>query len=83
MLGDLSFLGFYAFVLWVVLCVVVGLSAARHYERNNFGWFVVALFASPIVAWWMLVMVGRKPTQPQSQSAGSRVLDRLSRELHA
>ena len=47
MLGD-PFLGFYLLVLWTVLCVVVGLSAGRHYDRNSFAWFLVALFASPI-----------------------------------
>lgn len=39
------------FVLfWIVLCVFVGVFANVRRGRNGFGWFVLALFISPLLS---------------------------------
>jgi len=45
------------FLLWVFFCVAAGLFAAVRRNRNGIGWFFVAFFFSPVVAFVLLLIL--------------------------
>jgi hypothetical protein len=58
------------FVIWVTFCVAVGIAASRRYARCGFCWSVLSFFISPLLSFFLLVILGVKPApwQPQSYS---------------
>lgn len=47
---ELGFLG------WLFLSIAVGVYASNHRGRSGFGWFLLALLISPVIA-FILVLV--------------------------
>jgi uncharacterized membrane protein YhdT len=48
-----------AIVLWVGLCIAVGLFANR-YGRSGFGWFVMSMILSPLLGFAFVLALGRR-----------------------
>jgi hypothetical protein len=44
-------------LIWLVLAVVVGALASAK-DRSGFGWFVLAVFISPLIAGFLLLIAG-------------------------
>ena len=66
-LADLMVLLFY--LAWVAGCVAVMLFARRR-RRSGWGWFFIAHTLSPLVAWIILLAIGRaKPADGVDSSA--------------
>ena len=42
---------------WVFLCVLAGMFASNRRKRDGIGWFLVALFFSPLVAFLLLLVL--------------------------
>ncbi|MFW6312578.1 MAG: hypothetical protein ACOC2N_01675 [Spirochaetota bacterium] len=59
-------IGIVALGLHIMLCVFVGIGAHRR-RRDGAGWGVFALFATPLVAGFSLLLLGRKPVRVASQ----------------
>jgi YD repeat-containing protein len=56
------------FIIWIVFACAVGTAASRHYKRSGFGWGVLAVLISPLLAWLLLLLLGKNPDeQPQPQ----------------
>lgn len=49
----MEFIGF-----WVLLSIVVGVAASSR-DRSGFGWFVLALLISPLIAGLLVLALGR------------------------
>jgi hypothetical protein len=45
------------FVFWLFLCVIVGLFANQRRYRSGIGWFFVAFFFSPLVAFLIVAVL--------------------------
>ena len=43
------------FVLWLAFSVIVGVFASQRRNRSGFGWFVLALLISPVLAFLLCV----------------------------
>jgi hypothetical protein len=41
-------------IVWLILCVSAGMFASNHRNRSG-GWFLIAFFFSPLVAYALLV----------------------------
>ena len=54
---------FYAFVVWVLLCVAVAILAKR-YNRNEIGFFVCSFFLSPLVGAAFVLALGHFRPKP-------------------
>jgi hypothetical protein len=46
-------------VLWVGLCIAVGLFAHRH-NRWGFGWFLMSMIVSPLLGFVFVLALGRR-----------------------
>jgi hypothetical protein len=46
---------------WLFFCVVAAMFASIRRDRNPVGWFFVALFFSPLVAFILLLVLDNKP----------------------
>jgi hypothetical protein len=66
------------FLLWIGLCIAVGIAASTHRERNGFGWFVLAFFISPLLA-GLLVFALPKKTQRMTRSQMVARIEELKR----
>jgi hypothetical protein len=55
------------FIIWIVFACAVGTAASRHYQRSGFGWGVLAVLISPLLAWLLLLLLGRLPAPQQLQ----------------
>lgn len=53
---GLFFVSFSA-LLWLLLSVLVGVAAGRR-NRDGFGWFVLSVLISPLVAAFLLLALG-------------------------
>lgn len=53
---------------WFLLAIVVGVAASRK-GRSGFGWFVLALFISPVIAGLLVLLVSdqREPGPPTDE----------------
>jgi YD repeat-containing protein len=63
-------MSFICFIVWIVFACAVGTAASRHYKRSGFGWGVLAVLISPLLAWFLLLLLGTNPDrqwQPQPQ----------------
>jgi YD repeat-containing protein len=63
-------MSFVCFIIWIVFAIAVSIAATRHYQRSGFGWFVLAVLISPLLAWLLLLLLGTNPDrqwQPQPQ----------------
>ncbi|HEY1860643.1 MAG TPA: hypothetical protein VGG61_09835, partial [Gemmataceae bacterium] len=62
-------MSFICFIIWIVFACAVGTAASRHYKRSGFGWGVLAVLISPLLAWLLLLLLGTNPDgqQPQPQ----------------
>jgi YD repeat-containing protein len=61
-------MSFICFIIWIVFACAVGTAASRHYKRSGFGWGVLAVLISPLLAWLLLLLLGKNPdnqSQPQ------------------
>jgi uncharacterized membrane-anchored protein len=38
------------FLIWIGLCIVVGVAAQSRRNRNGFGWFLLSLLITPLLA---------------------------------
>ena len=52
-------MGFVIFILWVVLSFVVA-SAARNRNRSYGGYLALSLFVSPLIAGFVLILLGNR-----------------------
>ena len=52
-------------IFWTVLSIIVAVYA-RRLNRTGLGWFVLALLASPLLAWLALLALGRNEPEPSS-----------------
>jgi YD repeat-containing protein len=62
-------MSFICFIIWIVFACAVGTAASRHYKRSGFGWGVLAVLISPLLAWLLLLLLGTNPDnrlQPQA-----------------
>ena len=58
-------------IVWFVAAIIVGLAASNRATRSGFGWFVLSLIISPLLAFLALLAVGRKrPAEVQWVSSG-------------
>ena len=48
------------FLWWLFSCVLVGILAARHMDRNGFLWSGLSLFFSPLAMLMLMGCLGRK-----------------------
>jgi YD repeat-containing protein len=53
--------------IWIVFVFAVGAAASRRYNRDGFGWGLIALFISPLLAWLLLLLLGPLPPPRQLQ----------------
>jgi hypothetical protein len=54
---------------WIIISVAVGIAAARRFDRNGGGWFLLALLISPLIAGILLVALGKLGKQQPSELA--------------
>lgn len=50
------------FLLWVIFAVVIGIGASTR-GRSGFGWFVLAMFISPVIGLVLLLLLPRRDEQ--------------------
>lgn len=55
--------------VWCFLCVAAGLFASIRRNRNGFGWFLIAFFFSPLVAFVLLAILMPREDKPQEEHA--------------
>jgi hypothetical protein len=49
-----------ALILWIPCCIMIGIAANRHFERDGVGWFILSVVISPLLAGLFLICAGRK-----------------------
>jgi hypothetical protein len=54
-------------LVWFALAIVVAVAAVRRFDRNGFGWFMLAIAISPLLAGVLLLALGRVQPQPADQ----------------
>lgn len=64
------------FIAWVLLSVVVGMVAQNYRDRNGFGWFVLALVVSPLIAG--LLVLATKPKVAVTRMSRRQMADRIA-----
>ena len=57
-------------VIWLVFSIAVGVGAANR-KRFGFGWFLFAILISPLVAGFILLLLGEKKKQSRPNGMGS------------
>ncbi len=57
------------FVFWIILSIIVGVKASRQYQRDGFGWFMLSIFISPLLAFLLLKAFGPKPAETEPELA--------------
>jgi hypothetical protein len=57
------------FCFWLFLCVAAAMFADIRRKRNGFGWFVVAFFFSPLVAFILLAILEPLPADRRDLDA--------------
>ena len=50
----------YAF-FWIVFAILVGIFASMRRARNGFGWFLLAMLISPLLAFLLCAALGPSP----------------------
>ena len=45
--------------LWFLFAIFVGVYASSYCERTGFGWFLLGLFISPLLAFIILLAIGK------------------------
>jgi len=65
-------------IFWIALAFIVGV-AANTRGRNGFGWFVLAVVLSPLIAGLLVLALPRLQDSSSSTSAGEPI---VSGELH-
>lgn len=58
--------------LWIVFALIVGAGASNR-GRSGFGWFLLALILSPLLAGFALVVVGARPRDPDADYGSLRI----------
>lgn len=82
------------FLFWLPMCAIVGVAAARRYDRNGVGWFFLSVLISPLLGLGFLLASGPKPDAsrrfnidgclvggqrgPQASAPRVPIIDRLS-----
>jgi len=57
-------------IFWLGFSIIVAVAAERRYQRNGFGWCVLSLAISPLLAGCLLLAIGQKKitkTKPPSR----------------
>ena len=49
-------------LVWLALCVAVGMFARIRRDRSGFGWFLAAFFFSPLLAFVFVAILDVKPS---------------------
>jgi len=52
------------FVFWLAFSVIVGVFASQRRNRDGFGWFLLALVISPVLAFLLVAAMKEAPPQP-------------------
>jgi hypothetical protein len=68
----------FLFALWVFLCVLVGMYAENHCDRDGLKWGVLALLISPLLA--ILLLLAMPPVR-RGESIGSSLDQRPRRPV--
>jgi hypothetical protein len=58
-------MGFIGTIIWLGFAIAVGMAATRRYGRSGVGWFVLSVLISPLLGFFLLIIVGGKPVQNQ------------------
>lgn len=58
-----SIMTFLIFVTWLFLAAIVGVFASQRRNRSGFGWFVLSLLISPVLA-FLLAAAMKANTKP-------------------
>lgn len=66
--------------LWFGLAVIIGIAASRR-GRSGFGWFILAVFISPLLAGLLLLALGRPNALPVGPTPETHVRCPDCREL--
>lgn len=61
----------FTFILWILLSITVSYGA-RNRRRDGTGWFFLALLLSPVLAGFMLIVLG-EPLSKQPDRDGGRL----------
>jgi hypothetical protein len=57
------------FVFWLFLCIAAGMFANIRRNRDGTGWFLIALIASPLVAFLLLAILKPEVRKPRYGTA--------------
>ena len=52
---------FVLFLFWIAFAIAVGMFASIRRRRNGFGWFLLALFISPLLAIIFVAILNERP----------------------
>lgn len=55
------------FLLWLALCIAVGMFASIRRNRNGFGWFAFSFFLSPLLGIIFVAILREKPANTAGQ----------------
>jgi hypothetical protein len=61
-----STMTFLIFVTWLFLAAVVGVFASQRRKRSGFGWFVLAVLISPVLAFLLVAAMNENTHVPLS-----------------
>jgi hypothetical protein len=61
-------MGHYDEGLYIVLSIAVGIFASRRRNRSGFGWFVLALIITPLLAFIVCAILRTKPARIAASS---------------
>jgi hypothetical protein len=58
--------------LWIMLAALVGVFASHRYHRSALAYFAIALVASPVLSWLLVLALGKRaPSLAAGQAGGS------------
>ena len=63
---------FLVFVTWLFLAAVVGVFASQRRNRNGFGWFMLAVLISPMLAFLLAAAMATKDKAERVAQSDSR-----------
>src|SRR5262245_61220731 len=52
-------------ISWLVVAIIVGVAAAKRCNRSGFGWFLLSVVISPLLAGLLLIALGPKKPPPE------------------
>jgi hypothetical protein len=61
-------------IIWLALSGAVGIAASRRYDRSGFGWFILAVLFSPVLAFIFLLAFGPRKAESGAGARSSSIV---------